>query len=60
MLGLGLAEIGLESEGVGGGDALPGSQAGSHFGQAPLLSADGYLARFKALGGADERRWYRP
>ena len=54
MLGLGLAEVSLEGEGIGGGNTLSGSKAGGHFGQAPILPSDGHLARLKAIGRADE------
>src|SRR5687768_10765797 len=54
MLGLGLAEVSPEGEGVGDGDAFPGRQAGSYLGQALVLPANGHLARLKTFSRADE------
>jgi hypothetical protein len=38
-LDLGLAEIGLEVEGIGSRNSLAGIEAGEHFGQARILPA---------------------
>src|SRR6266403_5152708 len=52
MLGFGLAEISLEGERVEGGDPFARRKPCGYFNDPAIPTADAYLARFKAFGGA--------